>query len=134
MIRFDNLYINIAYLISKESKAERLKVGCVIVRDDRIISYGYNGTPSGMDNTCEKNNVTVPEVVHAEVNAVIKLAKSTESIQGCIVYVTHSPCVECSKLLAHSGISELVYHNEYRITDGIELLKKMGIKVRQWNG
>ena len=122
---------------AKLSKAKRKQVGCLIVKNGTIISDGYNGTPSGFDNTCEVptawwNEVelmTKPEVLHAESNAISKLAKSTQSSDGATLYATCSPCLDCSKLIIQCGINRVVYAEQYRNTDGIELLKKAGVKI-----
>jgi dCMP deaminase len=114
------------------SSAKRLQVGAIVVKDNRIISIGYNGTPSGWDNCCEdENNKTKPEVIHAEANAVAKLAKSHESGENSEMYVTHAPCIECAKLIYSSGITKVYYRNEYRSTKGIEFLKKCGLEARK---
>jgi dCMP deaminase len=130
---YDILYMNIAERIAKMSHAVRNKVGCVIVKDHNIISYGFNGMPTGFDNICEieKNGVleTKIEVLHAESNAISKLAKTGLSSKDATVYVTLSPCIECSKLLIQSGINQVFYKEQYRNTDGLQLLKKAGIKV-----
>lgn len=122
-------YMNIAKEIAKMSYAERSKVGAVIVKDKSIVSFGYNGMPHGFDNKCETGDTTNPEVLHAESNAIAKIAKSTYSSDNSTIYVTMSPCFECAKLIIQAGIKELYYHEEYRITDGLELLKTAGIKV-----
>ena len=115
------------------SKAQRKQVGCLIVKNGTIISDGYNGSHSGFDNTCEliqhEHLVTKPEVLHAESNAISKLAKSTQSSNGATLYATCSPCLECSKLIIQSGIIRVVYGEKYRSNDGLDLLKKAGIKV-----
>ena len=115
------------------SVAKRRQVGCLIVKDGQIISDGYNGTPHGFDNDCEFETrfglETKPEVLHAESNALTKLAKSTQSSEGATIYVTLSPCFDCAKLMIQSGIKRVVYLDEYRITGGIELLEKAGIII-----
>lgn len=121
--------MNIAYEISKMSYASRLKVGALLVKDNSIISFGYNGMPYGFDNVCETNDVTNPEVLHAESNAVIKICKSTQSSEGASLYVTTSPCFECSKLIIQAGIKNVYYNNLYRNIEGIELLKKANINI-----
>lgn len=122
--KFISLYCDVAERVSQLSHAQRLKVGAVIVKDDRILSYGYNGMPSGFGNICEtQNNVTRPEVVHAEMNAIAKVAKHSESCDDASIFITHSPCVECAKLILQSGISSVYYKHDYRSTDGIDLLK-----------
>jgi dCMP deaminase len=123
------------------STARRLHVGAVIVKDDRIISIGYNGMPIGWDNNCEdelkwpngeiKFLTTKPEVLHAETNAIAKLAKSTESGLGATMFVTHSPCLDCAKLVYQSGINTIYYRNSYRNEDGIQFLEKAGVKIEQ---
>ena len=119
-----------AFNYAECSTAERLKVGCVIVKDDRIISIGYNGMPSGWTNVCEdKDFVTKPEVLHAEENAITKLAKCTESGEGAAAFITHAPCLSCAKLLHGAGIVEVYYIHSYRDTDGLEFLKKCGITL-----
>ena len=124
-----------ARVFAECSTAQRLKVGAIIVKDDRIISIGYNGTPSGWSNSCENvvNNelVTKPEVLHAESNAITKLARSVESGDGSTMFCTHAPCIECAKLIIQSGIHEIYFEEEYRNDNGIQLLKKAGIKVKQ---
>jgi dCMP deaminase len=119
------------------SKAKRRKVGCLVVKDNRIISDGYNGTPHGFDNTCEFPTrfgfETRPEVLHAESNALTKLAKSTQSSDGATIYISLSPCFDCSKLMIQSGIVRVVYEELYRQTDGIDLLKKANIEVMEFN-
>ena len=125
------------------SHARRLHVGAIIVKDDRIISIGYNGMPSGWDNDCEDtiqhsdDTITLkskPEVLHAETNAIAKLAKSTESGDGAVLFVTHSPCLDCAKLIFQSGIRDVFYRDSYRSTDGITFLERSGIQVKQVEG
>lgn len=133
-LSFDKRYLRMASIWSENSYAIRRKVGCLIVKDNSIISDGYNGTPSGFENSCEVHNpdnslVTKPYVLHAEANAITKLAKSNQSSKGATCYITDSPCIECSKLIIQSGIVRVVYAKEYRKTDGIELLKRAGIKI-----
>lgn len=123
-------YLDIAKLIAKHSHAERKKTGAIIVKDIRIISTGYNGTPAGFPNQCEDSNFnTLPEVLHAESNAITKCAKSTESSEGSILYTTLSPCIECAKLIIQAGIKEVYYFEEYRTKEGIELLEFANIKT-----
>ena len=124
-------YIQIAKLTADLSYCNRLKVGAVIVKDNNILSFGYNGTPTGHDNCCEQNNVTNPLVLHAESNAIMKCVKSGLSTNNAILYTTHSPCIECSKLIVQSGIKEVYYVNEYRSLDGIDFLNLSNIKIRQ---
>ena len=114
--RWIQYYVKVAKETALLSKAKKLQVGCVIVRDNRILSIGYNGTPSGWDNCCEENGKTKPEVLHAEANAITKLAKSNESGDGASIFVTHSPCIECAKLIYQSGIATVYYKNNYRDT------------------
>jgi dCMP deaminase len=166
--KFLNAYIDVAERFAKLSTARRLHVGAIVVKDDRIISIGYNGMPSGWDNNCE--NVewcsaggwlsaeeieegwpyegtyldadgttmqgryrlkTKPEVLHAETNAIAKLAKSTESGDGAVLFVTHSPCLDCAKLIFQSGIRGVFYRDNYRSTDGVKFLEKSGIEIKQ---
>ena len=159
-------YMETAEIFAEQSSAKRLHVGAVIVKDDRIISIGYNGMPSGWDNDCEdrvwdsgaggwlspeeiesqypyegwhegaQRNVryglkTKPEVLHAETNAIAKLAKSTESGDGAVLFVTHSPCLDCAKLIYQSGIRSVFYRNSYRDTKGTDFLEKSGVKVEK---
>ena len=127
--------MNVAAEIAELSYAERKKVGCIIVKDASIISMGYNGTPVGFDNTCEviENDklVTKSEVLHAESNAIAKVAKSPNCSDGADLYVTLSPCFECAKLIIQSGIKRVFYREAYRITDGTKLLEKAGIQCVQ---
>lgn len=139
--KYLDTYMKTAKLFAEHSSAVRKKVGAVIVKDDRIISIGYNGMPSGWDNDCEnyfgldlKGNptlVTKPEVLHAESNAIAKLAKSTESGDGASMFITCSPCIDCAKMIYQSGIKEVFYGEEYRNNDGIEFLNKCGLLIRQ---
>ena len=156
--KFINAYMEVAKTFANLSTATRLQVGAIVVKDDRIISIGYNGMPSGWDNCCEdvvetmednpwhdykmlkengwdyKNNQYVklkskPEVLHAESNAIAKLAKSPESGDGASIFITHSPCIDCAKLIYQSGITTVYYEENYRSTQGINFLEKSGIKV-----
>ena len=128
--KFDKSYMEMAFVWANNSYCERRKVGALIVKDRMIISDGYNGTPSGFENVCEEeNNTTKPYVLHAEANAITKVAKSNNSSDGATLYVTDSPCMECSKLIIQSGIKRVVYTREYRITDGLDLLKRAGIEL-----
>jgi dCMP deaminase len=130
--KFDHSYLQMAEVWAQNSYCKRRKVGALIVKDKMIISDGYNGTPSGFENICEdENGVTKPYVLHAEANAITKVAKSGNSSSGATLYVTASPCMECSKLIIQSGISRVVYRDAYRLMDGIELLKRAGIEVEQ---
>jgi len=128
--RRDYLYMRMARTWSENSYCVRRKVGALLVKNQMIISDGYNGTPSGFENKCEdENNVSYPYVLHAEANAITKVARSNNSADGATLYVTASPCLECSKLIIQSGIKRVVYGERYRITDGIDLLQKAGIEV-----
>jgi dCMP deaminase len=127
-------FMKVAYIFSELSKAKRLKVGAIAVKDDRILSIGYNGTPSGFDNSCEdENGNTKIEVLHAEANCIAKLAKSNESSEGAIIFVTHSPCIECAKQIYVAGIKEVYYDIEYRDDSGIKLLRKLGLKIEKYD-
>lgn len=125
----DERYLRMAQIWSENSYCVRRKVGALIVRDNMIISDGYNGTPSGFPNICEEDNVTFPYVLHAEANAITKVARSNNSSEGATLYVTASPCMECSKLIIQSGIKRVVFSDLYRIQDGIDLLRRAGIEV-----
>ena len=126
----DKTYLKMAKIWGQLSKANRRQVGCLVVRDKRIISDGYNGTPHGFDNTCEgEDGKTLPEVLHAESNALTKLAKSTQSSERATLYVTLSPCYGCAKLIIQSGIDRVVYSEVYKDETGIALLLKSGIEV-----
>lgn len=126
----DERYLRMARIWSENSYCKRRQVGALIVKDKSIISDGYNGTPSGFENLCEDDNDrTKPYVLHAEANAITKMAKSSNSSDGATLYVTASPCIECSKLIIQAGIVRVVYSEMYRCCDGIELLEKAGIKV-----
>jgi len=126
----DHLYMKMARTWSENSYCVRRKVGALLVKDQMIISDGYNGTPSGFENKCEDdNNTSFPYVLHAEANAITKVARSNNSADGATLYVTASPCMECSKLIIQCGIKRVVYGELYRIMDGVELLKKAGIQV-----
>ena len=126
----DERYLRMARIWAENSYCERRQVGALIVRGDAIISDGYNGTPSGFENICEdESNKTKPYVLHAEANAITKVAKSNNSSLGATLYVTASPCIECAKLIIQAGIRRVVYSENYRSVDGIELLLKAGIDV-----
>jgi len=155
--KFIHAFMDVAERFSKLSSAKRLQVGAIIVKDDRIISIGYNGMPSGWDNNCEatifvtKNEVqgydmvaqgytetekgnwtrlkTRPEVLHAEMNSLMKLAKSNESGEGATMFITHSPCIDCAKGIYQAGIKEVYYKNDYRSSQGIDFLKKSNVEV-----
>jgi dCMP deaminase len=148
--RFVQAYMDVAVRFSELSHARRLHVGAIIVKDDRIISIGYNGMPSGWDNNCEYEVEefqteygvgsklvktgelkTKPEVLHAETNAIAKLAKSNESGMGATMFITHAPCLDCAKLIYQSGIGSVLYRDAYRDTSGVTFLEKSGIEVKQ---
>ena len=132
MEKFDHRYLEMAGIWAKNSYCKRRQVGALIVKDKMIISDGYNGTPSGFENICEdENGVTKPYVLHAEANAITKVAKSGNSSEGATLFVTASPCLECSKLIIQSGIKRVVYRDEYRLTDGVDLLRRAGIEVEK---
>ena len=126
----DLRYLRMARIWSENSYCQRRKVGALVVKDKMIISDGYNGTPSGFENICEdENNITKPYVLHAEANAITKLARSNNNSEGSTLYVTASPCIECAKLIIQAGIKRVVYGEQYRLSDGIDLLKRTGITV-----
>ncbi|HPF50275.1 MAG TPA: dCMP deaminase family protein [Draconibacterium sp.] len=128
----DQRYLKMADIWAQNSYCKRRQVGALIVKDKMIISDGYNGTPSGFENVCEdENNKTKPYVLHAEANAITKVAKSGNSSDGATLYVTSSPCLECSKLIIQAGIKRVVFTESYRLEDGINLLKRAGIDVEQ---
>ena len=122
--KLDEVYINVAKQISTLSHCVRSKVGAVLVKEGNIIAFGYNGTPSGMDNSCEQDNVTLPHVIHAEVNAVLKAARTGAAVEGSTLYLTLSPCLDCSKLILQAGIKRVVYLETYRNLDGPNFLKQ----------
>lgn len=126
----DQRYLRMARIWGENSYCQRRQVGALVVKDKMIISDGYNGTPSGFENVCEdENNVTKPYVLHAEANAITKIARSGNNSENSTLYVTDSPCIECSKLIIQAGIKRVVYGREYRLTDGVDLLKRAGIEV-----
>jgi len=136
--KFVDAYMDVAERFAQLSSATRLQVGAIVVKDDRIISIGYNGMPTGWDNCCEEiihdgggSGVlkSKPEVLHAESNAIAKLARSPESGEGASIFITHSPCIDCAKLIYQSGIATVYYKNDYRSTQGIEFLNKSDIEV-----
>ena len=130
MEKFDQSYIEMAGVWARNSYCKRRQVGALIVKDRMIISDGYNGTPSGFENICEdENGVTKPYVLHAEANAITKIARSGNNSDGATLYVTDSPCIECAKLIIQAGIRRVVYSREYRLTDGVDLLRRAGIQV-----
>jgi len=122
--------MKVAETYAQLSTAKRLQVGAIVVKDNRVISIGYNGMPSGWSNECEDEDFkTKPEVLHAETNAIAKLAKSNESGEGSTMFITHAPCLDCAKLIFQSGISKVYYKNQYRSEDGINFLNKSNIEV-----
>lgn len=126
----DLRYLRMAQIWAENSYCQRRKVGALIVKDKMIISDGYNGTPSGFENVCEdEHNITKPYVLHAEANAITKIAQSNNSSKDATLYVTASPCIECSKLIIQAGIKRVVYSTKYRLEDGIELLKRAKVEV-----
>jgi dCMP deaminase len=130
--KYDKAYLRIAKEWSRLSYCKRKQVGAIIVKDRMIISDGYNGTPSGFENCCEdEEGLTRWDVLHAEANAILKVARSTQSCEGATLYITLSPCKECSKLIHQSGIKRVVYHNGYRDDSGLQFLIKAGIDVQQ---
>jgi len=141
--KFVDAHMAAAEVYSQLSSARRLQVGCVVVKDNTIIGIGYNGMPSGWDNNCEdeiieeedekfiKGLKTKPEVLHAETNALAKIAKSTNSSDGAAMFITHAPCIDCAKLVYQSGINSVYYRNSYKNTDGLNFLKKCNIDVVQ---
>ena len=125
----DLRYLRMARIWAENSYCERRKVGALVVKDKMIISDGYNGTPSGFENVCEdENNITKPYVLHAEANAITKLARSSNNSDGSTLYVTAAPCIECAKLIIQAGIKRVVFSELYRLADGLDLLKKAGIE------
>ena len=138
--KYINAHMTVAETYASLSTAVRLKVGTIVVKDDRIISIGYNGMPSGWDNNCEYLEHRIaqepllkskPEVLHAETNAIAKLARSSESGLGATMFITHAPCLDCAKLIYQTGISTVYYRNTYRENNGVEFLLKGGIDVKQ---
>ena len=132
MDKFDRRYLEMASVWARNSYCKRRQVGALLVKDRRILSDGYNGTPSGFENQCEDaNGVTKPYVLHAEANAITKVAKSGNNSAGATLYITDSPCMECAKLIIQAGIRRVVYADEYRLTDGIDLLRRAGVDVEK---
>lgn len=128
MTKWDHAHMQAAHVYAQLSSAKRAKVGCVIVKDNRIQSIGYNGMPAGWDNTCEVEDVTKPEVLHAETNAIAKVARSNESCEGSTIYITMQPCLDCAKLIYQSGIARVVWADEYaKGTAGLNFLTDCGI-------
>ncbi|EHO66052.1 hypothetical protein HMPREF9140_01981 [Prevotella micans F0438] len=130
----DRRYLRMARIWAENSYCQRRQVGALVVKNKMIISDGYNGTPSGFENVCEDaDGITYPYVLHAEANAITKLARSGNNSDGSTLYVTAAPCIECSKLIIQSGIKRVVYAEQYRLTDGTDLLEKAGVKVEYLN-
>lgn len=130
LLDLDKRYLRMAAIWAENSYCTRRKVGALIVKDKMIISDGYNGTPAGFENVCElEDGTTKPYVLHAEANAITKIARSGNSSEGATIYVTTSPCIECAKLIIQSGIKRVVFSEKYRADDGIELLKRANIEV-----
>ena len=128
--KFDQRYLQMARIWAQNSYCQRRQVGALVVKEGMIISDGYNGTPSGFKNVCEDDNgITKPYVLHAEANAITKLARSSNNSDGATIYITASPCIECAKLIIQAGIKRVVYGEKYRLTDGIELLERAGIEI-----
>lgn len=133
-LRLDLRYLRMARIWAENSYCQRRKVGALVVKEKMIISDGYNGTPSGFENVCEDDmNVTKPYVLHAEANAITKLARSSNNSDGATLYITASPCIECAKLIIQAGIKRVIYGKQYRLTDGIDLLKRANIEVKYLN-
>nr|WP_245544007.1 dCMP deaminase family protein [Hallella bergensis] len=129
-LRLDGRYLRMARIWAENSYCKRRQVGALVVKNKMIISDGYNGTPSGFENVCEDDNdLTKPYVLHAEANAITKLARSHNNSEGATLYVTASPCIECAKLIIQAGIKRVVYGEKYRLDDGICLLRRAGIEV-----
>jgi dCMP deaminase len=141
--KFIEAYMDVAERFSKLSSAKRLQVGAIVVKDDRIISIGYNGMPTGWDNTCEDVvevhedggivTKTKPEVIHAEANAIAKLAKGNESGDGSTMFLTHAPCIDCAKQVYTAGIKKVYYRNSYRDTQGVDFLRKCSVEVEHFS-
>lgn len=128
--KLDQRYLKMAQIWAQNSYCKRRQVGAILVKDKMIISDGYNGTPAGFENICEdENNKTKPYVLHAEANAITKVAKSNNSSQGSTLYVTSSPCMECAKLIIQAGIRRVVYLEKYRVSDGLDLLARAHVEL-----
>lgn len=142
MIKIDSAHIKVAEIYAELSHAKRLKVGAIVVKDNRVISIGYNGTPAGWDNLCEEIvgyteeqvpiTKTKPEVIHAEANAIAKLARTNESGLNSTMYITHAPCMECAKLIYGAGIKAVYFKNHYRDDSGVNFLEKCNVQVTQY--
>ena len=131
--KLDLRYLRMAQIWAENSYCKRRQVGALVVKDQMIISDGFNGTPSGFENVCEENNVTLPYVLHAEANAITKLARSSNNSDGATLYVTDAPCIECSKLIIQAAIKRVVYARAYRLDDGLKLLRQEKIDVEYIN-
>ncbi|MBQ8746171.1 MAG: dCMP deaminase family protein [Rikenellaceae bacterium] len=129
--QLDSRYMRMARIWAENSYCVRRKVGALIVKDKMIISDGYNGTPSGFENVCEEDGVTKPYILHAEANAITKVAKSANNCDGATLYITAAPCIECSKLIIQAGIRRVVYADAYRSDEGLALLRRVGIDIAQ---
>ena len=130
--QLDSRFMRMARIWAENSYCIRRQVGALIVKDKMIISDGYNGTPSGFENVCEdEQGLTKPYVLHAEANAITKVAKSANNCEGATLYITASPCIECSKLIIQAGIKRVVYSDDYRKSDGLDLLRRVGIEITQ---
>ena len=130
--RYDRLYMDLAKRIAKESFCERMQAGAIVVKDDNIVSFGFNGMPSGMENGCEdETNTTKPEVLHAEENLFLKLARSNESCEGAIIYITANPCIKCARMIYQSKIAEVYYEKDYRLDEGTKFLIDRGVLVHK---
>ncbi len=128
--QLDLRYMRMAHIWAENSYCKRRQVGALLVKDKMIISDGYNGTPSGFENDCEdESGLTKPYVLHAEANAITKVARSNNTSEGATLYVTTSPCIECSKLIIQAGIKRVVYNEQYRVTDGLDLLQRSGVET-----
>ena len=133
-LNLDLRYLRMARVWAENSYCKRRQVGALVVKNKMIISDGYNGTPSGFENVCEdETNTTKPYVLHAEANAITKLARSSNNSEGATLYVTASPCIECAKLIIQAGIKRVIYAEQYRLTDGIDLLRRANIEVTYLN-
>jgi dCMP deaminase len=132
-IQHIGMFMDMAEVAARQSRANRLKVGCIVVRDNRILSVGYNGTPPGLDNKCEgEDGLTKREVIHAEMNAIYKMARDGEAGKDAVMFITHAPCFECSKAILSVGIKRVYYGEPYRDVSGVRLLADNGVMVSIW--
>jgi dCMP deaminase len=132
LTKFDVMYMDVANRIGQLSYSKRSQVGALLVRDDNILSFGYNGTPRGFENCCEDDsNVTKPEVLHAESNAIAKVARTTSNSEGSTLYTTLSPCFDCAKMIHQAGVVRVIYQHDYRDMRGIEFLEKCGVTIEK---